>query len=81
MDIQAIQAALRVFANERDWDKFHNPKNLAMALAGEAGELLELLQWLSMHEAAEIPENPELQARVAEEAADIALYLLRQAST
>ncbi|MFT2131971.1 nucleotide pyrophosphohydrolase [Stenotrophomonas maltophilia] len=77
MDIQAIQSQLQAFADERDWNKFHNPKNLAMALAGETGELLELLQWLTPEEASQIPMNVDLQAKVAEELADIALYLLR----
>lgn len=47
MDTKAIQSELAAFAKERGWDQFHSPKNLSMALAGEAGELLEIFQWLT----------------------------------
>lgn len=77
LDIQAIQERLRTFAREREWDQFHSPKNLAMALAAEAGELLEIFQWLTESESAELSE--EDRARVAEELADIQIYLLRLA--
>lgn len=65
-----LRNALRDFANERDWDQFHSPKNLAMALAVEAAELLEHYQWQ------EAAENP---AKVREEVADVLLYLIRLA--
>jgi len=66
---------LAEFASERDWDQFHNPKNLAMALAAEVGELLEHFQWLTLEQADRLP----LEARdeVALEAADVLLFLLR----
>ena len=66
---------LAAFAAERDWDQFHNPKNLAMALAGEAGELIEHFQWLTFEEAADLP--PQTREEVALEAADVLLFLLR----
>ena len=47
MNIEEIQARLAEFAKERDWEQFHSPKNLSMALAGEVGELLEIFQWLT----------------------------------
>jgi hypothetical protein len=50
-----LTAQLAKFADERDWDQFHNPKNLAMALAGEAGELVEHFQWLTFEQAANLP--------------------------
>jgi dCTP diphosphatase len=56
MDIHNYQALLRSFAAERDWDQFHSPKNLAMALAGE---LLEIFQWLSESESHEVATNPD----------------------
>lgn len=63
------------FARERDWEQFHSPKNLAMALAGEAGELLEHFQWLSEAQSFELP--PDKREAVALEMADILAYLLR----
>lgn len=68
---------LRDFAEARDWDRFHAPKNLAMALTGEAGELAAEFQWLSEAESAAL--DPERLARVRQEAADVLLYLLRLA--
>jgi dCTP diphosphatase len=77
MSIPTLQQDLRDFAVQRNWDKFHTPKNLAMALAGEAGELLELFQWLTEEESQ--PENltQATHKRVQEEVADVFLYLLR----
>ena len=46
-DLHLLRTLIADFAAERDWDQFHNPKNLAMALAGEAGEVLEHFQWLT----------------------------------
>ncbi len=63
------------FAKERDWEQFHSPKNLAMALIVEAGELVEQLQWLSEEETRRL--SPEQHEAVSEEAADVLLYLLR----
>ena len=60
---------------ERDWDQFHNPKNLAMALVGEAGEVLEHFQWLTFEQASALP--AETRAEVALECADVLLFLLR----
>jgi len=70
-----LRAALRAFAAERDWDKFHSPKNLAMALAVEASELLEHFQWLSEDESRQLPAG-KLQ-QVSEELADVLNYLVR----
>lgn len=72
-----LRLALRRFAAERDWDQFHSPKNLAMALSVEAAELLEHFQWLSDTESAAL--SPETRSRVAEELADVLLYLIRLA--
>ena len=70
-----LRDRLAAFAAERDWDQFHNPKNLAMALSGEAGELLEHFQWLTFEEAAKL--SPQARDEVALEAADVLLYLVR----
>jgi NTP pyrophosphatase (non-canonical NTP hydrolase) len=71
----ALRDALRRFAAERDWDKFHSPKNLAVALSVEAAELLEHFQWLTDEQSAALP--PETRAAVSEEVADVLLYLIR----
>ena len=78
MDIEALQQRLADFAAERDWEQFHSPKNLAMALAAEAGELVELFQWLTETESANL-DSAQKQA-VAHELADVLIYLLRLAS-
>ena len=68
---------LLAFARERDWEQFHSPKNLSMALAGEAGELLEHFQWLSEAQSADLP--AEKKEAVGMEMADILIYLIRLA--
>ena len=73
--LERLRLRLAEFAAERDWEQFHNPKNLAMALAGEAGELLEHFQWLTFEQAARLPR--ETRAEVALEAADVLLFLVR----
>lgn len=70
-----LRSRLADFAGERDWDQFHNPKNLAMALAGEVGELLEHFQWLTPEQAQSL--TAATREEVALEAADVLLYLLR----
>ena len=74
-DLQRLRDALRDFAAARDWDQFHSPKNLAMALSVEAGELLEIFQWLT--EAQSRNRSPEVLAAAGEEVADVLLYLIR----
>jgi len=75
--MEDIKKVLRKFAEERDWDRYHNPKNLVMALSGEIGELTELFQWLNEDESK--VENLSIKnlERVKEEVADIFLYLIR----
>ena len=73
LDIQELIQVLRRFANERDWEQFHSPKNLAMALSVEAAELLEHFQWLT-EEQSSSPESVDREA-VATEIADIQIYL------
>ena len=74
-DIPSLQASLRLFATERDWDQFHSPKNLATALAVEAAEILEHFQWLTEQQSRSLPD--EKREEVAEELADVLLYLVR----
>ena len=68
---------LRDFAADRDWERFHSPKNLAMALAAETGELMEHFQWLTEAQSREL--DPSQRDLVAAELADVLLYLLRLA--
>ncbi|GIW73315.1 MAG: nucleotide pyrophosphohydrolase [Planctomycetota bacterium] len=74
--LEALQAELRQFAAERDWDRFHDPKNLAMAVASEAGELLAVLRWVHSDEADAACREPGRRAALAEEIADVAITLL-----
>jgi len=74
-NIHDLSERLAEFARVRDWEQFHSPKNLAMALAGEAGELLEHFQWLSEEQSADLPSDKK--EAVALELADILIYLLR----
>ena len=79
MEPTPLQSALREFARRRDWDQYHTPKNLVMALCGAAGELAELFQWLTGAEAEAIMATEARAARVREELADVHLYLVRLA--
>lgn len=76
-DLDEIKNKLRQFALARDWDQFHSPKNLSMALAVEASELLERFQWLSEEQSNNL--TVEQHQAVEEEMADVFLYLLRLA--
>jgi NTP pyrophosphatase (non-canonical NTP hydrolase) len=73
--ISELREALRLFASQRDWDQFHSPKNLAIALSVEAAEILEHFQWLSDEESRTLPRDKV--AKVREEIADVFLYLIR----
>jgi len=75
--IEEIRGALRRFASDRDWDQFHSPKNLAIALSVEAAELLEHFQWTPEADSAVLV--PEQHTKVREEIADVLLYLIRLA--
>ena len=79
MTITELQDTLRAFAHERDWEKFHTPKNLAMALTGEVGELVELFQWLTPQESEAIMGDPRRAQQVRNELADVFGYVLRLA--
>jgi len=66
---------IRAFVRERSWEPYHDPKNLAMAVASEAGELLAELRWVPSHEADEWCRDAENHGRVADEIADVAISL------
>ncbi len=78
-EIRHLQDRLRDFADARDWGEYHTPKNLAMALAGEAGELLAEFQWLTAEESFEVMKDAVAAEGVTDEVADVAIYLLRLA--
>ncbi len=74
LDVDDLQRRLRAFADARDWEQFHSPKNLAMAVASEVGELVDVFQWLSAEESRHLSE--ENRKRAAEEIADVLIYVL-----
>lgn len=76
-DIDRLTRQLAEFAAERDWEQFHTPKNLVMALSVEAAELMEHFQWLPGEDSSAL--DPQALAGVREELADVFLYLLRLA--
>ena len=67
------------FISERDWEQFHDPKNLAMSIAIEAAELMEIFQWVTPEESRNITNNPEKYSQPREELADVLIYALRLA--
>src|SRR5262245_19580962 len=78
-DLGPFQGRIREFVRERDWEQFHNPKNLILALVGEVGELAEIFQWLTPEAAADVMCEPASASRVREELADVLIYLVRLA--
>ena len=76
-EIDALITEIREFAVSRDWEKFHTPKNLAMAIVGEAGELVAEFQWLKDEESIRGALSAEKFSDIELEVADVAIYLLR----
>jgi dCTP diphosphatase len=76
-DLQQLRASLRAFALAREWERFHSPKNLAMALSVEAAEILEHFQWLTEQESESL--DGEIRDAVEKELADVLIYLVRLA--
>ena len=79
MNLSELQAELRHFAAERDWQPFHTPKNLTTALMVEAAELAEIFQWMTAEESRLAHQDPAAKQRIGEEVADVLLYLLQVA--
>ena len=79
LDLAAVERFQREFAAAREWEQFHTPKNLAMALAGEAGELLELFQWLTPEQSVRITDTVKGKEAVEHELADVLGYIIRLA--
>lgn len=79
-DIARMQDEITRFAAERDWQQFHDPKNLAMAIAVEAGELMDHFRWVRNQDALRILDDPRTRAEVESEAADVMILLLEFAT-
>lgn len=80
IDIARLSAAQDKFAKDRDWEQFHSPKNLVMALTGEVGELSEIFQWMSEADSKNAGTHPTTSQAVKDELADVLLYLVRLSS-
>ena len=77
MDEKKIQKKLLDFAKKRDWEKYHNLKNLAISISIESSELLEIFQWIEDKNINEHLRDKTFRKRISEEVADVLLYLLR----
>ena len=78
-DIQRLAVEIKKFADARDWEQFHTPKNLSMAVAGEAGELVAEFQWLTAEQSVRSNMSEDKLKDVELEIADVAIYLIRLA--
>ena len=80
VDVSGLQSAVERFVRERDWDQFHSPKNLVMALTGEVGELSEIFQWLTEEASHAVARDAATARAVRDELADVLIYLARLAA-
>ena len=80
VDVQNLSVTLDKFATDRNWEQFHSPKNLLLALTGEVGELAEIFQWMGDIEARSAGETAATAQAVKDELADVLFYLVRLAS-
>ena len=80
MDINKLNKIVDQFVSERNWEKFHNPKNLVMALSGEVGELNECFQWLNEKDIEKLKSSPKDLIPIEHEIADVFIYLIRIAN-
>ncbi|MDB4339010.1 nucleotide pyrophosphohydrolase [Rubripirellula sp.] len=74
--IQDVKDAVQDFIDARDWQPFHDPKNVAMAMASEVGELLDLFRWVRSDEAFDVLRDPDDRLAVQDELADITMFLV-----
>lgn len=79
IDVKEWKTRIKKFSEERDWDKFHTPKNIASALNVEASELLEIFQWLTADESFHLVNNKKMKVRIGEELSDVLIYAIRLA--
>ncbi|MBJ2285470.1 nucleotide pyrophosphohydrolase [Pseudomonas haemolytica] len=80
VNVDNLSIRLQRFADERDWQQFHSPRNLLLALTGEVGELCEIFQWMSETDSVAAAKRPETAQAVKDELADVLMYLVRLAS-
>ncbi|EJL03804.1 MazG nucleotide pyrophosphohydrolase domain protein [Pseudomonas fluorescens Q2-87] len=80
IDVENLATSLQHFADDRDWQQFHSPKNLLLALTGEMGELCEVFQWMSEADSLAAAKNPTTAQSVKDELADVFMYLVRLSS-
>jgi len=78
-EFEELKKEIRAFADARNWEQFHTPKNLSMAVAGEAGELVAEFQWLTAEQSSRSSMSSEKLKDVELEIADVAIYLIRLA--
>ena len=78
--ISDLKQAVSQFVRERDWEQFHDPKNLVMAMSSEIGELADHFRWLKNHESLELAMSPEHARPVADELADVMMFALEFAT-
>ena len=76
ISIEEIKAVVKKFVDERDWEKFHSPKNLSMSISIEASELMELFQWLTLDESKEKMIKGNLRDEAIDEIADVMIYAI-----
>ena len=79
LDVDRLNLALQDFAQQRNWEPFHTPRNLVLALTGEVGELAEIFQWMTDEQVSKIQQDAECYQHTHEEIADVLLYLVRLA--
>ena len=78
--VAELRARVLAFVRERDWEQFHAPKNLSMALAAETGELMEHFLWMSPEQSRTVVQDPEKRRKIEEEIADVVIYALEFAN-
>jgi NTP pyrophosphatase (non-canonical NTP hydrolase) len=78
--LMELRQIVRQFVDDRDWHRFHSPKNLAMSLSIEAGELMEHFQWLTAEQSRAVADDEEKLAAIGEELADVLCYALAMAN-
>jgi len=78
--ISDLKTRVLAFVRERDWEQFHSPKNLSMALAAETGELMEHFLWATPDQSRAIANDPAKRAKIADELADVVIYAIEFAN-
>lgn len=78
--VSELKARVLAFVRERDWEQFHSPKNLSMALAAESGELMEHFLWASTEQSYAVANDPAKRTKIADELADVVIYAIEFAN-